>query len=80
MSAALSIALLAGGGYWLDVKYGWKPVLTIVGMVIGCSLAAASLRQLLIRLDKQSKKNQPERQPTIQQQKGFPKSDGPEQK
>ena len=55
MSAALAVALLSGGGYWLDLKYGWKPVLTICGLVVGCLMAAASLRQLLIRLDKQSK-------------------------
>ena len=54
MSAALAVALLAGGGYWLDLKYGWKPVLTICGLVIGCLMATASLRRLLIRLDKQS--------------------------
>ena len=60
MSAAMAVALLAGGGYWLDSKYGCQPVLTICGLVIGCLMAAASLRQLLIRLDKQSKKRQEE--------------------
>ena len=55
MSAALAVAFLAAGGYWLDVKYGWKPVLTICGLVIGCIFAAGSLRQLLIRMDLQSK-------------------------
>ena len=72
MSAALSIALLSGGGYWLDVKYGWKPALTITGMVIGCTLAAASLRQLLIRLDKQSNERKTDQSPDDQQEKGLP--------
>lgn len=55
MSAALAVALLSAGGYWLDLKYGWKPVLTICGLVIGCIFAAASLRQMLIRMDRQAK-------------------------
>lgn len=54
MSAALSVAMLAGGGYWLDLKLGWKPALTICGLALGCFMAGASLRQLLIRLDRQS--------------------------
>ena len=55
MSAALSVALLSGGGYWLDLKFGSKPVLTICGVVLGCLMGVASLRQLLVRLDKRSK-------------------------
>ena len=54
MSASLAVALLSAGGYWLDLKYGWKPVLTICGLVIGCIVAAGSLRQMLIRLDRQA--------------------------
>jgi len=54
MSAAMSVALLSAGGYWLDMKYGWKPVLTICGLCVGCIFAAGSLRQLLIRMDKQT--------------------------
>lgn len=55
MSAALSVAIFAGGGYWLDQKYGYQPVLTIAGMIVGSLMAVASLRQLLARLDKRSK-------------------------
>ena len=55
MSAALAVAVCVGGGYWLDQKFGWKPVLTICGLVLGCLMAVTSLRRLLIRLDKQSK-------------------------
>ena len=54
MSAALSVAVFAGGGYWLDQKYGYKPGLTVAGMVVGSLMAIASLRQLLARLDKRS--------------------------
>lgn len=54
MSAALAVALLSAGGYWLDVKYGWKPVLTVCGLVIGCVFAGGSLRQMLIRMDRQA--------------------------
>lgn len=55
MSAALSVAVFVGGGYWLDQKYGYLPVLTIAGMILGSLMAIASLRQLLARLDKRSK-------------------------
>lgn len=54
MSAALSVAVFVAAGYWLDAKYGWSPLLTICGLVAGCLLATASLRQLLARLDKRS--------------------------
>ncbi|MDG1894841.1 MAG: AtpZ/AtpI family protein [Fuerstiella sp.] len=55
MSAVMSIAIFAGGGYWLDTRYGWKPALTICGACLGCVMAVFSLRRLLVRLDKQSK-------------------------
>ncbi|MEO2016898.1 MAG: AtpZ/AtpI family protein [Fuerstiella sp.] len=56
MSAAMSIAIFAGGGYWLDMRYGWKPALTICGACLGCVMAVLSVRRLLVRLDKQSKR------------------------
>lgn len=55
MSGAMAVALLSAGGYWLDLKSGWKPALTICGAVTGCIFAAGSLRQMLIRLDRQEK-------------------------
>ncbi|MEZ6129318.1 MAG: AtpZ/AtpI family protein [Planctomycetaceae bacterium] len=60
MSAALSVAVCVGGGCWLDQKFGYQPVLTICGLVLGCTMAVASLRQLLVRLDRrtQQKKNE----------------------
>jgi F0F1-type ATP synthase assembly protein I len=54
MSAALAVAVCVGGGYWLDQRYGLKPVLMVCGLAVGCLMAVASLRRLLIRLDKQS--------------------------
>jgi F0F1-type ATP synthase assembly protein I len=57
MSAAMSIAIFAGGGYWLDTRYGWKPALTICGACLGCVMAAFSLRRLLVRLDEQSRRD-----------------------
>ena len=70
MSAAMAVALLAGGGYWLDLRLGCKPMLTICGLLLGCGMAAASLRQLLIRLDEQSR----ERRKT---NAGLTQKDGP---
>jgi len=54
MSAALSIAVFAGIGYWLDEKLNWKPVFTICGLCLGLITAGISLRRLLIRLDHES--------------------------
>lgn len=56
LSAALSLGVLIGGGYWLDTKFGWTPVLTIFGAVIGFVVAGASLRVLLRRLDQEAAK------------------------
>ncbi len=55
MSAGLSIVVCAGAGYWLDLKLGWMPALTIVGAVMGCAAATVSLRSLLRRLDRETK-------------------------
>ncbi|MFY9252880.1 MAG: AtpZ/AtpI family protein [Fuerstiella sp.] len=60
MSIVLSIAVFAGGGFWLDSKYRWTPVLTICGLVVGCLLAAVSLKQFLLKLDRRSKQKREE--------------------
>ena len=57
MSIVFSVAVFAGGGYWLDSRYSWTPVLTICGLIIGCLLAAVSLRQLLKKLDSRSSRD-----------------------
>ena len=54
VSAALTLALLAGGGAWLDRRYGIAPLLTVCGAVMGCAMAGLSLRQLLRRLDREA--------------------------
>jgi len=69
MSAALSVAVCVGGGYWLDLKFGYKPLLTICGLVLGCTMAVASLRQLLIRLDKRTQQKKTESSIKAAQQK-----------
>jgi F0F1-type ATP synthase assembly protein I len=61
VSAAMSVGLLVLGGFWLDRKYAWTPVLTVCGALLGFFLAGVSLRQLLRRLDYESarKKQKP---------------------
>jgi len=54
LSAALSLGLFVGAGYWLDRKVGWAPALTICGACLGFVVAGVSLRALLRRLDQES--------------------------
>lgn len=61
VSAALGLAILSGGGYWLDRKYGILPILTIAGVCLGCITAGVSLRRLLQRLDRESQKRRQQR-------------------
>lgn len=58
LSGALAIAVCAGLGYWLDLKTGWKPALTIIGACLGFVSAGLTLRSLLRRLDKDSRRRQ----------------------
>jgi F0F1-type ATP synthase assembly protein I len=55
VSACLGLAMLTGAGFWLDKHLGWSPVLTICGALVGSLTAAASLRRLLQRLDRESR-------------------------
>ena len=55
LSAALSLGLMIGAGYWLDQKMGWSPVLTICGACFGFVVAGVSLRALLRRLDQETR-------------------------
>lgn len=59
VSAALTLALLAGGGAWLDHRYGISPILTVCGAIVGCAMAGLSLRQLLRRLDREAARRKP---------------------
>ena len=56
MSICLSLGVFVGGGFWLDVKYGWKPLFTISGVFLGLIGAGYSLRQLLQRMDQRDKR------------------------
>lgn len=57
VSGAVAMAVMTGGGYWLDRKYGFSPVLTICGACLGFVVAGVSLRTLLRRLDQESEKS-----------------------
>lgn len=57
VSGAVSMAVMTGGGYWLDRKFGFSPVLTICGACLGFVVAGVSLRALLRRLDQESGRN-----------------------
>ena len=54
LSAAMSMGLLVGAGYWADRETGWSPGFTIFGACLGFVVAGASLRALLRRLDQES--------------------------
>lgn len=54
VSAALSLALMVGIGFWLDRRLGWNPVLTVSGAGLGFAMAGLSLRRLLRRLDRET--------------------------
>jgi F0F1-type ATP synthase assembly protein I len=54
VSAALGIALFAGLGFWLDGRLNCKPALTICGAFLGFVSAGLTLRNLLVRLDRES--------------------------
>lgn len=54
VSAAIGLAALTAGGYWLDRRQGWAPVLTVVGALLGMLSAGFSLRSLIRRLDRES--------------------------
>lgn len=55
MSICLSLGVFVGGGFWLDQKYGWKPIFTISGVFLGMVAAGFSLRRLLQRMDRRNK-------------------------
>jgi len=46
---ALMVVVFIGGGYLLDQVWGWTPILTVVGMVMGCTGAGYRLYQVTQR-------------------------------
>lgn len=51
-SIGFELAVPAGGGVWLDQKYGTAPWLTILGALIGVFLAFRGFQQLIRDLEK----------------------------
>ena len=64
VSGAVSMAVMTGGGFWLDRKFGFSPVLTICGATLGFVVAGVSLKTLLQRLDQESAKKRKTQKPT----------------
>lgn len=56
MSMCLSVGLCTGGGYWLDLRYGFSPVFTICGAALGMVTAGLSLRRMLEKMDRESRR------------------------
>ena len=50
----IGISILLGvlGGFWLDSKYGTKPLWVIVGLVLGIVVAVYGVYQMLLPLIK----------------------------
>lgn len=61
MTICLSLGACVGIGYWLDQKFGLKPLLTVTGVVLGMVTAGFSLRRLVQRFDRRSKERQDSR-------------------
>ena len=57
MSIGLTLGALVGGGYWLDQYLSISPVFLITGTLCGFLACGFSLRAMLRRLDRQSRKN-----------------------
>jgi hypothetical protein len=55
---ALSLALLVGGGVWLDGRYDLAPVFTLIGLALGLLSAGYQLYELAL-LGQQDRENGP---------------------
>ena len=63
MSICLSLGLLVGGGYWVDLEFGFKPIFTVVGVVLGFVTAGFSLRRMLEKSDRRSRQRRESERP-----------------
>jgi hypothetical protein len=61
VSAAIALAALVGGGVWLDGKWSWFPAMTILGLTLGLIAAGVSFRNLLLRLDRETRQRRQRR-------------------
>jgi ATP synthase protein I len=43
---ALEMALPAGGGHWLDTRFGTSPILTAIGALLGLTVGMLHLLQI----------------------------------
>lgn len=56
MSVCVALGLMTAGGYWLDSHFGWMPIFTVTGVLLGLAWSAIFLRQFLRRLDERDQK------------------------
>lgn len=45
---AVSLAVLAGGGVWLDIRFNSAPLWTLIGLVLGLVAAGYQLYELVL--------------------------------
>ncbi len=57
MQMALTMALFAGGGFWLDSKFDTLPWLTLVGAVVGVAILAFYLYRLIRELEEKNRRS-----------------------
>ncbi len=55
----VGICILLGvlGGLWLDNKFGTKPILTIVGLILGVVVAFYGVYRMLLPLQNKNRKD-----------------------
>jgi F0F1-type ATP synthase assembly protein I len=52
MQMALTMALFAGGGFWLDRRFGTAPLFTVAGSVLAIVALALHLVRVVRQLDR----------------------------
>ncbi|MBT8400226.1 MAG: AtpZ/AtpI family protein [Rhodothermia bacterium] len=57
MQMALTMALFAGGGFWLDSKFNTLPWITLAGAVTGVAILAFYLYRLIRELDEKNRRS-----------------------
>ena len=56
LSICLSLGVFVGGGYWLDLRYGWMPACTVGGVFLGMVAAGFSLHGFMQRMERRNKR------------------------
>ena len=57
MQLALAMVLFGGLGYWLDMRFATKPVLFIIGLMLGAAGGMISLIRTALRSTSKSDKD-----------------------